>query len=179
MDAHPHEVTIADTAMLRDRRAEFAALLADAVTDNASMGFVLPVDHRALDRFWDAVTGDVERGERIVLAIERAGRVAGSVQVAPCGKDNGRHRAEVQKLLVRTGERRRGLARSLMAAAEAHARRAGCWLLLLDTRTGSDAEALYHALDWQALGRVPDYARDPDGTLADCTFFWKRLAEAA
>ncbi|MFO1412855.1 MAG: GNAT family N-acetyltransferase [Burkholderiales bacterium] len=179
MDVPAHPVTVADAAVLRARRAELVALLADAVTDNASVGFVLPVDRPALERYWDGVARDVAAGERIVLMVERGARVAGSVQVAPCGKDNGRHRAEIQKLLVRTADRRQGIARTLMAAAEAQAQRAGCDLLLLDTRTGSAAEALYHGLGWRELGRVPDYARDPDRTLADCTFFWKRIAEAA
>lgn len=173
------DVTVADAATLRARRAEFVGLLADAVADNASVGFVLPPDHAALDRFWDGIAADVESGLRTVLVAERDGRVAGSVQVAPCGKDNGRHRAEIQKLLVHTTARRRGLARALMHAAEAHARRSGCWLLVLDTRSGSAAEAMYRGMGWHETGRVPDYACDPDRTLAECTFFWKRLPEVA
>ena len=62
-----------------------------------------------------------------------------------------------------------------MAAAEAHAARAGWWLLVLDTREDSTAELLYRKLGWNETGRVPDYARDPDRTLATCVFFWKRL----
>lgn len=179
MDAHKQVVKVADAAVLRARRQEFVALLADAVAGNASVGFVLPLDHDGIGRFWDGVTEDVERGLRTVLVVEREGRVAGSVQVVPCGKDNGRHRAEIQKLLVHSCARRQGLGRVLMQAAETHARGRACWLLVLDTRTGSAAEAMYHRLGWQPMGRVPDYACDPDGTFADCTFFWKKLPEAA
>jgi acetyltransferase len=169
----------ADATCLRERRQEFAALLADAVAGNASVGFLLPLDHAAHGGFWDEIAADVARGECTVLFVERDGRVAASVQIAPCGKDNGRHRAEIQKLLVHSSHRRQGLARALMSAAEAHAHRTGCWLLLLDTRAGSAAETMYRRLGWNELGRVPDYARDPDRTLADCVFFWKRIAEAA
>lgn len=171
--------TLADAATLRARAAELAALLADAVTGHASVGFVLPVDHASIGRFWDDVADEAQRGLRTVLVAEDGGRIVGSVQVVPCGKDNGRHRAEIQKLLVHSAARRQGVGRMLMHAAEAHAQARGCWLLVLDTRTGSAAEAMYRRLGWQATGRVPDYACDPDGTLADCTFFWKRLAEAA
>lgn len=172
-------VAVVDAGTLRARRADFVALLADAVSGNASVGFVLPLDHEGIGDFWDGIADDVERGERTVLAVERDGRLAGSVQIAPCGKANGRHRAEVQKLLVHSSARRRGLGRVLMTAAEAHARDRGCWLLVLDTRTGSAAETMYRHLGWQAMGRVPAYARDPDGEFADCTFFWKQLPEAA
>jgi hypothetical protein len=41
----------------------------------------------------------------------------------------------------------------------------------------SEAEHLYHKLGWRAFGSVPDYASDPDGTLADCVFFFKRCGE--
>jgi GNAT superfamily N-acetyltransferase len=166
---------IADAKMLRERRAELVELLADAVIDGASVGFVLPLDLAAIGRFWDGIAADVDRGERVVFVVEREGRIAGGVQLAPCQKPNGTHRAEVQKLLVRRNARRAGLGRVLMEAAEAHAAASGWWLLLLDTREASVADGMYRASGWTAFGHVPDYARDPDGTLAGCAFFYKRL----
>ncbi len=68
--------------------------------------------------------------------------------------------------------------RSLLASQIA-ARASGRPLLVLDTRTGSDADRLYRSLGWIAVGTIPDYAADPDGTLAPCTFFYKRLSTAA
>ena len=49
-------------------------------------------------------------------------------------------------------------------------------LLLLDTVADSVADRLYRAAGWTCFGRVPDYATDPDGTLRDCTFFYKQIA---
>ena len=66
----------------------------------------------------------------------------------------------------------------LMRAAEAVAQAHGRWLLLLDTREGSAGDALYRRLGWSPFGRVYDYACDPDGTLAECVFFMKRLEGA-
>jgi GNAT superfamily N-acetyltransferase len=168
---------VVDAATIRARRPELAELLADAVSGGASVGFLSPSEPPALALFWDRVADDVARGERIVFVAERGGRIVGTVQVAPCMKDNGRHRAEVQKLLVHGSVRRAGIARALMAAVEAHAARAGWWLLLLDTRESSAAETLYRALGWTEIGRVPDYARDPDRTLASCVFFYKRVGQ--
>ncbi|MEO8753631.1 MAG: GNAT family N-acetyltransferase [Casimicrobiaceae bacterium] len=171
----PGRLHIVDAATIRARRPEFVALLDDAVSDGASVGFLSPPEPATLAPFWDRVADDVARGERVVFISEREGRIVGTVQVAPCMKDNGRHRAEVQKLLVHGTARRSGIARGLMAAAEAHAVHAGWWLLLLDTRESSAAEALYRGLGWTEIGRVPDYARDPDRTLASCVFFYKRI----
>ena len=164
-----------DAPMLRARRAEFVALLRDAVDDDASVGFVQPLAESSLCAFWDDVAAGVDQGARTVLAVEQDGRIVGSVQLAPCLKDNGRHRGEVQKLLVFSGARRRGIARALMDAVEAHARAQGIRLLLLDTREASAAESLYRRSGWTAFGTVPDYACDPDRTLAGCVFFYKRL----
>jgi len=169
------EVCVAGAAALRARRREFVDLLVDAVAGGASMGFLLPPDRATLERYWNGVAADVAHGERFVFMVERGGRIVGSVQLAPCAKDNGRHRAEVQKLLVHSTVRRRGIAGALMSAAEAHAARAGWWLLLLDTREGSTAESLYRNFGWIEIGYVPDYARDPDRTLAGCVYFYKRL----
>ena len=164
-----------DAPALRVRRAEFVALLRDAVDGDASVGFVQPLAEPTLQAFWNDTAAGVEEGTRTVFAVERDGRIVGSVQLAPCPKDNGRHRAEVQKLLVLSDARRRGIARALMNAVEAHARMHGIRLLLLDTREASAAETLYRRSGWTAFGTVPDYACDPDRTLAGCVFLYKRL----
>jgi acetyltransferase len=166
---------IVSAAALRARRGEFVALLRDAVDDDASVGFVQPLAESSLQAFWNDAAAGVEEGTRAVLAVEQDGRIVGSVQLAPCMKDNGRHRAEVQKLLVHSGARRRGIARALMDTVEAHARAQGIRLLLLDTREASAAETLYRRSGWTAFGTVPGYACDPDRTLAGCVFFYKRL----
>ncbi len=83
------------------------------------------------------------------------------------------HRAEVQKLLVHPDTRRRGVARALMARAEAEAQLAGKTLLTLDTRAGDAAEGLYRSMGWHEAGRIPGYALNADRTPCDTIFFWK------
>jgi len=163
---------------LRNRCDEYAALLDDAVADGASVGFLVPGAASAISSFWQEVAADLETGTRVLLAFERDGSLQGTVQIAFCGKPNGRHRAEIQKLLVYRSARRQGIGAALMNAAEDVAREHGCWLLMLDTREGAPSDALYRRLGWTAFGRVADYARDPDGALAPCVFFTKRLVTA-
>jgi acetyltransferase len=57
----------------------------------------------------------------ILAATTAQGEVAGSVQLALVQKENGRHRAEVQKLLVHSRFRNQGLGRRLMDAIEREA----------------------------------------------------------
>jgi acetyltransferase len=85
------------------------------------------------------------------------------------------HRAEVQKLLVHTCARQRGLGRRLMAAIEEEARCSGRSLLYLDTEPGKPAEALYRKLGWTYTGEIPDYFYTTDGQLKATAFFFKRL----
>jgi ribosomal protein S18 acetylase RimI-like enzyme len=81
----------------------------------------------------------------------------------------------VQTLLVDPATRRRGLARAMMQRLEVEATRQGRSLLTLDTRAGDTAEALYRGMGWIEAGRIPDYARNADGTLCDTLYFYKRV----
>ena len=54
---------------------------------------------------------------------EAEGKIVGSVQLAPSQKENGRHRAELQKLFVHSAFRGQGISTQLMAAAESRGQR--------------------------------------------------------
>jgi hypothetical protein len=63
----------------------------------------------------------------------------------------------------------------LMEQLEVEARADGKTLLVLDTVAERAADRLYVRLGWTRLGTVPSYARDPDGSFCDATFFYKHL----
>jgi acetyltransferase len=92
-----------------------------------------------------------------------------------CDKDNGRHRAEVQKLQVLRAARGNGVATLLMGELEAEARRRGRSLLFLDTLLASHAEDVYRHLGWTRAGEIPDYATSPDGELFPTVLYFKQL----
>lgn len=172
------EIIAVDAGLVQAREAEFVELLADAIEGGASVGFVWPVDRYLLATFWRGVAADLGAGRGELLAIEDPAGVAGCVMLAPSMKPNGRHRAEVMKLLVHRRARRRGLGERLMAAVEARARALGLTLIVLDTTAESGAERLYRRLGWQVSGTIPGYALDPDGTPHATRLFHKELASA-
>jgi GNAT superfamily N-acetyltransferase len=156
-----------------------AELLVDAVDDGASVGFLAALDPATAAAWWAAQEPTVTAGGTVVWVASAGPRVVGTVSLAFAAKPNARHRGEIVKLIVRRSARGRGLGRRLLATAEAGALAAGIDLLLLDTETDSPAEYLYRAAGWTRYGVVPDYASTPDGTPADCSFFFKRLGPAA
>jgi GNAT superfamily N-acetyltransferase len=112
----------------------------------------------------------------VVLIARRADGIVGTVQLQPAWPPNQPHRADVAKLIVHRRARRGGVARLLMQALEEHARQQGFTLLLLDTVREGAAERLYTDMGWVRVGVVPDFALNPDGTLCDTVFFYKRLS---
>lgn len=162
---------------LAGRSAELAALLRDAVGRGASIGFMLPLTETEVADYWRQVGTEVASGRKILLAARAAGgRICGSAQLALEPRANGRHRAEVQKLMVAAAQRRQGIGAALMARVEAEARAHGRALLFLDTSTGAGgAVEFYERLGYTLAGSIPDYAADPDGRLVPNAIFYKKL----
>jgi len=149
-----------------------AVLLNACVNGGASVGFITPhttADSRA---YWEkAVRPGVTSGSKLLFIAIADHVIAGTVQLDISMFPNQRHRAEVGKLLVDPGFRRRGIGCLLMNTLEQKAHELGRRLLTLDTITGSPAESLYRTLGFMPAGEIPDYARDPLEDRLDPTLF--------
>jgi acetyltransferase len=162
-----------------DSKAAWAAipaladLLVEAVDAGASVSFIAPLDFGDASVYWTSVAAEVADGETILLVAERGGRLLGTVQVQLIAAPNQLHRAEISKLIVALDQRRGGLGRRLMAAAEAAAKEAGRSLLTLDTRAGDRGERLCRATGWTEAGRIPHYIRAATGRFDDAVLFYK------
>jgi ribosomal protein S18 acetylase RimI-like enzyme len=154
---------------------DFTALLTDSIGAGASIGFHWPLAEGEAEGYWREVIAAMRGGNRHLLAAFAGEQLLGTVQLDLATKANARHRAEVQKLIVRQSARRRGLGRRLMLAVEELARRLGRNLLVLDVKAGDPAQRLYESIGFRITGIVPRYAGDPDGTLCDCTFLHREL----
>ena len=155
-------------------------VLRAVIYDGAGVSFIVPFSLDEARAFWvDQVLPGVRARKRRVVVARWGARIAGTVQLDLAVPPNQRHRAEVAKLLVHPGARRRGIARALMVALEAIAQSEGRTLLTLDTWTGRGAERLYLSLGYVAAGVIPRYARGsltPD--LEATTIMYKELSPA-
>jgi ribosomal protein S18 acetylase RimI-like enzyme len=158
-----------------DQLDELAAVLADCVAGGASVSYMAPFSHEQARSAFQSFVAEVEQGHRVLLAAYADDELVGTVQVILALPPNQPHRGEIAKLLVHRSARNRGIARLLMARAEAEAKAEGKTLLVLDAVTGGDAARLYDRLGWTTVGVIPGYALYPDGRPCDTTVFWKAL----
>lgn len=154
---------------------ELGDLLKVCVEDGAGIGFILPLPQDKAEAFWQSRLPALEAGEAFLMMTREGEDITGIVMLALAPQDNGRHRAEVAKLMVHPDHRRKGLARKLMAAIDGLALSLGRWLLVLDTVTGDRAERLYPACGYRKVGVIPDYAYGSHGHLDATTVFYKDL----
>jgi acetyltransferase len=170
-----HRIERLSEAQARLLVPQLAALLQDTVQSGSSVGFLPPLTVEAAEEYWLETLNEVAQGKRILLVSSEAEDVTGTVQLALATRQNGLHRAEVQKLLVHTRFRQRGIARALMRAVEESARAAERTLLVLDTEQGSVAETLYEKCGYTRSGVIPHYALSADGSLITTVVFYKLL----
>ncbi len=155
--------------------ADLAALMRDVVEGGASIGFMLPLGEDEVKAFWSGVFAGAASGQRLVFVARDAGRIVGSVQLALAPQPNGRHRAELQKLLVHRSHRRRGLGAALIRATEVAALAHGRPLIVLDSGASGNALGLYDRAGYTRVGVIPRFAANPDGSLIDTVVYYKEL----
>jgi acetyltransferase len=152
-------------------------LLADAVGNGASVGFMKPIAPGEISAYWRRVLADIDGGNRLIwLARGEKGEVVGSAQLSIETRANGRHRGEVQKVMVASSRRRAGIATRLMNAVEDAARTRKLTLLFLDTSAGpAGACRFYDRSGYSYAGGIPGYALDPDGSPSSNAIYYKIL----
>ncbi|MEH6690708.1 MAG: GNAT family N-acetyltransferase [Pseudorhizobium pelagicum] len=169
-------IRIADAQAARAAIPDLCEILSDCINGGASLGFMLPFEPKDAAGYWQDIAAQVAAGGIILCFAEREGKVVGTVQVGLASKPNQPHRGDLMKLLVHRSARGLGLSRRLMEEVEAEAVRRGRSLLVLDTATGSEAEAIYPRFGWERVGVIPDYALWPQGGFCATTLFYKRIA---
>jgi GNAT superfamily N-acetyltransferase len=169
-------IRILSGAEAESSAAQLADILVDCVEGGASLGFMKPYGQADAELYWRDIARAVGGGAILLAVAEIDGRILGTVQVGLAQKPNQPHRGDLMKLLVHRRARGKGLARQLMLVAEREAAARGKSLLVLDTATGSPAEAIYPRLGWARVGVIPDYALWPEGGFCDTTIFYKRIS---
>jgi len=161
---------------LETHLTSFSALLIGCVEAGASIGFLAPLTCERAEAFWREIAESLRREERLLFAaLDDENGLLGTAQLVPAALENQPHRADVSKMMVSPAARRQGVGLQLLEALEEEARARGRWLLVLDTATGSPAEALYRKQGWERIGEIDDYALWPDGRLCATTFYRRDL----
>ncbi len=150
---------------------QLAQLLISVVEDGASIGFLPPLSAEEALEYWRGAT----QPGVLLWTAWKGEKLCGTVQLQLCTKANGRHRAEVAKLMVHPAERNQGIARALMSRLEARAEQEERRLLVLDTRTGDPSNQLYLSLGYQVVGTIPGYALSASGDKDATTIYYKEL----
>jgi GNAT superfamily N-acetyltransferase len=156
-------------------------VLRDSVASGASVGYVAPPEPAEAARWWTRALAGPDVLTWVAVDGGSGGpqgeapRVVGTVQLMLPWQDNGRHRGEIVKLMVHRRTRGQGIGGRLLDAAEEEASRLGRWLLILNTRTGGEAEAIYTKRGWDTVAVIPDFATGTDGRLYPTTLMTKVL----
>ncbi|RUS47319.1 GNAT family N-acetyltransferase [Cohnella sp. AR92] len=164
-----NELGIREVTSVEEYVAELSELLIAVVEDGASIGFLPPLSREDAEAYWAGVP---DPNVRLFIAVID-NRIVGTVQLQLCGKANGRHRAEIAKLMAHPDYRRRGIGRALMQEAEKSAKQSGITTLVLDTRDGDPSNLLYASLGFVLAGSIPQYARSADGELHATNLYYK------
>jgi ribosomal protein S18 acetylase RimI-like enzyme len=166
-----HRVEMEELIEVGGNLDELSELLVKVVDEGASIGFLPPMEVAAARQYWQEV---MQPG--VILFIAKMGdKIAGSVQLHLCGKQNGGHRAEIAKLMTHPDFRRNGIGRLLMQQAEERAKQEDRSLLVLDTREGDPSNQLYTSIGFIEAGRIPNYAESANGELHATVFYYKNL----
>ncbi|OKP78816.1 GCN5 family acetyltransferase [Paenibacillus helianthi] len=165
-----HEITITQLEELQpETLQQLNKLIIDVVEDGASIGFLPPLGAEEAGTYWQGVLAP---GILLWVAMEGES-IVGTVQLHPVIKPNAPHRAEIAKLMVHPGHRRKGIARLLMDSAEQAAAANGRTLLVLDTREGDPSNLLYQSRGFVEAGKIPDYVISGDGKMSATVIYYK------
>jgi ribosomal protein S18 acetylase RimI-like enzyme len=165
------DLTIEQLNTIEGNLNDLSVLLITTVENGASIGFLSPINITDANNYWKTVLGP----EVILLVAKSNNKIVGSIQLHLCSKQNGNHRAEIAKLMTHPDFRRKGIGRLLMQKAEEIAKHEDRSLLVLDTREGDPSNNLYTSLGYVRAGRIPNYAKSPNGELAATIFYYKEL----
>jgi GNAT superfamily N-acetyltransferase len=169
-------IEILDQDKARTYLDDLSEMLVQVVKAGASIGFLDTITKDDARHFWEETIASLSSGRRVwLVAKDDANKVIGTAQFEVGARDNGTHRAEVQKVMVHPEARKQGVARALMVELEQLASEHNLKTLVLDTTLGEAAEKMYSKLGYVRVGEIPDFAVYPDGRLHPTVIFYKLL----
>lgn len=158
---------------LSQYKAQLTDLLFLCIKSGASLGFKTDVDKPQLTTYWEEINTQLK--SRIFFGYFIHNTLVGCVHYTRCQKQNGSHRAEIEKLLVHPQYQRQGIASLLMQSIEREATKQGIELLVLDTQTGDKSEYFYQKIHYTKSGQIPHFVSDNNGVFFGTSYYFKIL----
>jgi len=162
-------------ADLEDQVDELAQLLIDVVNDGFPMGFLAPLAPATACAYWLSLRSELQSGARLLLVARNREGMVGTGQLALSPWSNSPHRAELQKIMVNGAARGVGVGRALIEALHDAAWQRGRSLLVLNTRHGERAQALYRSLGYREAGVIPGWTIGSGGERYDHATLYLQL----
>lgn len=152
-------------------KSQLSNLLVRVVKNGGSVGFLPPLQTEVADEYWKNVLNP----DVCLWIATLDNEVVGTVQLHFCTNQNGRHRANIAKLMAHPDYRQMGVARSLMQIAEKKALAEEKTLLVLNTREGDPSNHLYRSLGYVEVGEIPGYLESANREFHATVFYYKTL----
>ncbi len=165
-----------DIAAAESGVARLAAILITCVDDDASVGFLRPLEPNKAKKFWRRAASDVGAGTRVILGAWRGLVLVGAGTLDLATPETQPHRARVQMILVDPPACHGDLERQILQGLETAAIGQGRSLLTATVRADHPDAALYRGEGWQEAGCIPGFTQDAAGTVHAAAFFWKQIA---
>ena len=123
-----------------------------------------------------SLRGSLER-RYVHLVAEDDGEIVGTIELS-AQSGRARHRGELFRFVVAESHRGKGIARRLLEAAIAEAKRMGVEMIDAAARAGTSAEDAYRKLGFVEFGRLPGgLVMDPN-EVYDLVYFYLPVEEA-
>jgi len=162
-----------------------AALHASCITIDHMIGpFLPPLTNEKLLPWWKERIAEANHGTRVIVLLlpetapgtkPMGTDLRGIAMLKLSETETGSFRGHIDAVLVDRKHRRQGGAKQLVDALEYEAAKRNRTLLLVDTETGSMAEAAFKKFGYIEIGKVPGFSRVlPHGKKGE-TFFYKDL----
>lgn len=153
------------TSVISNTERVYATFVIDPMTEHDLLEVVEIEESCELSLWgWDAYRAELDRPESVMLVARRAA-VSALERGRLCGFIAARVQAgelHVNNIGVRTGERQRGVGRTLLGRALRIGARYGASAAILEVRAGNDAaQALYQSQGFVVVGRRRGYYREP------------------
>ncbi|WP_196139036.1 GNAT family N-acetyltransferase [Aliikangiella sp. G2MR2-5] len=152
-------------------------LLIACVDQGASIGFLPPLSQTDANEYWTSLESSLVNRTRRLMIVLIEEEIIGSIQLNLCQKENGLHRADLEKLIVLPSHRGAGVGKMLLKEAESLALSLGRHMLILDTRKGDVASNMYEKYGYIKVGEIPDFVVETNGQWSATVYYYKSLKE--